>query len=282
MDLTRNSSQQDTGRFDREKAKDSQRRILSEFLPHRLSYAEAERITGTSRSNIKRACDGESLLNAESFAKVICANYKLNHYANVRLYLENDSDLDQYLANELGDEYLNNKSGDEKTTYNLISAIDCPTTRKLYGFLWAKNRANIEDLHLLLGEKESERAISKLEKYSVITVHRPLGVIELNQNMTSDRFAYFKSQVKLVSENLDEAKVEENLSCYSQDIVLISKKNENRLYDFLLQKRSEIVKFVSELEHDESVKERSELVEYSLVYNHLESINDANSKGVIQ
>jgi len=72
MDIVENNLVEDkTISFDREKAKETASKILNSIIPSKMTLSEASRLTNNDPGNLKRAKDGETLLNAKAFTMIV-------------------------------------------------------------------------------------------------------------------------------------------------------------------------------------------------------------------
>jgi hypothetical protein len=251
-------------------------------MPEKMTYAAAAKLTGANRSSIKRGRDGESLISAETFAKILVKHFKLKGYSEIKNIINNDFNLNLYFESELGEKYIKHNSTPLNISHDLTKAVSCSLSKKIYGLIWAYKKVDISILEKCYPKKELDRVIKRLEKYNVLKNHESLRVIEFNHEYETDCIYFNAQQVKLAASNITPEKVEDSLSMYYQDTLLLSKKNENKLYNILLKQKNELVTFIKEMEEEEEASKanKTELVELANFYNHLETITSEKEEPI--
>ena len=87
--------------FCNETAKKELSCVLKIIFDGIITLADAERASGTNKSNISRARDGLQLLNAHAASTIIMKAYKIPCLNEVRSYIRHNSNLDKYFLKEL-------------------------------------------------------------------------------------------------------------------------------------------------------------------------------------
>ena len=271
--------------FDRDKAKTTLSCILSEIFSKTMTYAEAQRLTGTDRGNIQRASQGKTLLNANAASTIIKKAYNTRSLYDIASFLKGCNHLHAYFSKELGEEYTNSNFESKDQTLRLINAIDDNITRKIFCLLYSKNKLRIETLIDLFGKNETLKSITKLEEQSIVIYHKEISIVEMPDPITSTDFAFNKKMLTLMSDNLNQSSIKSDKSLYGWDSILISDHQERLLYNEFLLFREKIFKLIENFENS-NVKEKNKFVDFTLTYSnsfkYKEYKKSSSDKGLLQ
>lgn len=267
MDIVENNLENFPNKpFDREQAKNTASKILSSIIPSKMTLSEASRLTNNDPGNLKRAKDGETLLNAKAFTMILKKSYILRSTNEVAHLIDGCPHLHNYLVKELGEEYTNPNYSSDTQSIKLVSAIDDNITRQIYAILFSKKKVTTSVITQLFGEKEGFAAIKKLENNNVAIYHSSIGIVELKEIEPSTNIAFNKKNLSLISETISQDSLRQKDALYGWDSVFLTDAQEKEFYDMLKDLREKIVKKIKEFEQV-PIENRTILADYSLVYS---------------
>lgn len=198
------TSKRDEKKRKHENAKNSQKKILSRVFPEIMSFSEAQKITGTSLTNISNAAKGNSLLNAKALAKILKVGFNFKHTAEISSLLRNeDADLENYLCEKLGREYTDVNYSKSEYTENLLSAVDDEDAQLFYSILYSKEKVSTNVIVELFGKRKATFLIELFVENDIIFYHKPLKLVQFNKNATSTNLTFVKRQMSLIVQSLN-------------------------------------------------------------------------------
>lgn len=280
MDIVENNLAEDkTISFNREKAKETASKVLNNIIPSKMTLSEASRLTNNDPGNLKRAKDGETLLNAKAFTMIVKKGYALRSVNEVEQHIYACPHLHSYLKKELGEEYTNPYFEPDSRAIRLLTAIDDNITRKIYGLLFTKKKIFTNELIDLFGRQEVEKSLNKLANQKIITIHETLGIIEMTEELSSSNFVFNKKNIALISDDLNQEILDSKKGIFSWDTVLLSEKQEYAIFQMFCEFRSTVLQKIREFEQ-EPIETRTKFVDYSVIYANSLDISGAQKENL--
>ena len=234
------TSKRDEKKKKHENAKNSQKKILARIFPEIMSFSEAQKITGTSLTNISNAAKGNSLLNAQAFAKICKIGLGLKHTAELSsLLASEDGDLENYLQEKLGREYTDVNYSKSEYTENLLNAVDDEDAQLFYSILYSKEKISTNVIIELFGARKANFLIELFSENDIIVHHKELKLVQFNKNATSTNLTFVKRQISLIVQSLN-AKGLTNKDQYQYDTDLLSENGAIEAYDEIKRHRNKM------------------------------------------
>ena len=266
MESASNSEAIDNVKLDKEIAKKTLSNVFEKIFPALMSFGQAEKLSETSKSNIQRAAQGQTLLNARAAAMIIKSAFKVRTLFEVRSFILDCPQLNLYFQQELGEEYSNPEYKSKEVSWNVTNSIITHNTRKVYGLLYTHKHLSKDILATFLGENETQLILNNLEKHKIITYDRKFEMIHFNEGMVTSSFLHNKIQLELIASEIDDESIKKGEAIYGQDIILMTPEDAKQ---FLSMNDTNDQKNFEFIRHSENknIQERTTMVDYSLIVN---------------
>ncbi|MFG1544594.1 hypothetical protein [Halobacteriovorax sp. ZH2_bin.1] len=210
-------------KVDKDKAKATLSKIFDDIFPDRMSYGQAQEITGTNKTNILRAHKGETLLNPRAIILIIKSGYKCKFVSDIQPYLMSCQDLISHLSNSYSEELWQSELNDNNITLRLQNCIYDNDAQILYFYLYGRESVDIAVVEAMFGKEKSNALIERFNASQLITIHTKYNLIKLNSDYITNNLEFRKNQMKISIGEISESSLRNSRASYNFDGIMTNK-----------------------------------------------------------
>lgn len=246
--------------FDREQCKKDLSKELSLIISNKMPLSEAAKISNTAISNISRAKDGKSLLNAAAIISITKKAYSLKTNNSVLSYYNLKSNIGSYLYSELGSDFFKKENLDPSRTLRLLHSLSDKEAQSIYSIIYDLKNTTIHHLQSFFDTQTLFNRLEKMENNNIIQWDKERSIVSLIEKHSSEDLTFIASQMSIIVNELLTTKYENMLFAY--DTVYLSPESKNELEKMYKEQRNSFFNRMLELSEQDKPDSKTEVVKF--------------------